>query len=167
MKTIAVRHAHGNRPGMARGIEERERGSITIFVVFFAIIALALAALLVDVGNAMNAKERASDIAEQAARAGADDIDTDTLRTSGTVTINYAQALPDCQSLALQYGEQTTGNDKFDVQATCSPGPGANEVTATVSVTTTPIIAVSLGQFTETVSRSAHPECGITAGGQC
>jgi Flp pilus assembly protein TadG len=167
MRTIAVRHANGSRPGMARGIDERERGSITIFVVFFAIIALALAALLVDVGNAMNAKERASDIAEQAARAGANDIDIANLRTSGTVTINYAQALPDCESLAVQYGEQTTGNDKFDVHATCAPGPGANEVTATVSVTTTPIIAASLGQFTETVSRSAHPECGIIKGGDC
>lgn len=166
MRAIAVRHPNRSRPGRARGSGKRERGSITIFVVFFALIALALAALLVDIGNAMNAKERASDIAEQAARAGANDIDIAALR-AGTVKINYAQALPDCESLAVQYGDQTTGNNKFDVHATCTPGPGPNEVTATVSVTTTPIIAAALGQFTETVQRSAHPECGITAGGQC
>ena len=51
-----------------------DRGSISVLVVFFTLIALALASLLVDVGNALNARERAADIAEQAARAGANDI---------------------------------------------------------------------------------------------
>ena len=47
-----------------------ERGSVTLFVLLFSITALVLASLLVDLGSAINAQERAADLAEQAARAG-------------------------------------------------------------------------------------------------
>ena len=52
-----------------------ERASIAVFTVVFAVAVVLLTALIVDGGIAMNAKERAADIAEQAARAAAGDID--------------------------------------------------------------------------------------------
>ena len=56
------------RPGPAA---ERERGSVAVFTVVFAVAVVFLTALIVDGGIAMNARERAADIAEQAARAAA------------------------------------------------------------------------------------------------
>ncbi|MBB5777322.1 TadE/TadG family type IV pilus assembly protein [Nonomuraea jabiensis] len=61
----------------------RERGSMSVFTVLFSVVVFLLAGLLVDGGAAINARLRAADVAEQAARAGADEIDVDQLRTTG------------------------------------------------------------------------------------
>lgn len=66
---------------------ESERGSTAIIVVLFSVGVFALAGLVVDLGAVMNAKLRAADIAEQAARAGADTIDEDELRSTGIIRI--------------------------------------------------------------------------------
>ncbi|MEW9546991.1 flp pilus-assembly TadE/G-like family protein [Nonomuraea sp. NPDC050783] len=60
-----------------------ERGSMSVFTVLFSVVAFLLAGLLVDGGGAINARLRAADVAEQAARAGADQIDVDRLRATG------------------------------------------------------------------------------------
>ena len=75
----------------ARGAPPGDRGSVTLFVIFFTITVLVLASLLVDLGNAVNAQERAADLAEQAARAAANTIDLASLR-GGTVSIDTATA---------------------------------------------------------------------------
>ena len=51
---------------LARG---HERGSVTVFTVVFAIAVMFLLALIIDGGIAMNARQRAADIAGQAALA--------------------------------------------------------------------------------------------------
>ena len=53
-------------------------------MIIFTFTTLALLVLVVDGGQTMNAKSRAADIAEQAARAAADDVNVASLR-SGTV----------------------------------------------------------------------------------
>ncbi|MFI6501446.1 pilus assembly protein TadG-related protein [Nonomuraea typhae] len=60
-----------------------ERGSMSVFVVLFSVVVFLLAGLLVDGGAAINARLRAADIAEQAARAGADRVDVEHLRATG------------------------------------------------------------------------------------
>jgi hypothetical protein len=60
-----------------------ERGSMSVFTVLFSVVVFLLAGLLVDGGAAINARLRAADVAEQAARAGADRIDVEHLRTTG------------------------------------------------------------------------------------
>ncbi|GAB3886299.1 hypothetical protein GCM10027612_23150 [Microbispora bryophytorum subsp. camponoti] len=64
-----------------------ERGSMSVFVVLFSGVVFLLAGLLVDGGAAMNARLKAADIAEQAARAAADQIDVETLRATGEVRL--------------------------------------------------------------------------------
>jgi Flp pilus assembly protein TadG len=145
-------------PGTRAG---REHGSVTVLVVFAAIIALALASLLVDVGSALNARERAADIAEQAARAGAGDIDIAALR-AGTVAIDTATACSQALNLVAAYGARSG----FTARAQCAP-PSPRRITVTVYVTTRPLIAASLGDFTVHASATAQPVCGITHGGQC
>lgn len=58
----------------------RDRGSAAIIVVVFALTLLVLAGFVVDGGLAISNKERAQDIAEQAARYAAQDLDEDALR---------------------------------------------------------------------------------------
>ena len=59
---------------------------MSLWVVIFAFVTLALLILVVDGGQVIVAKSRAADIAEQAARAAADDINPAALR-NGQVTI--------------------------------------------------------------------------------
>ncbi len=138
-----------------------ERGSLTILVVFFTLMALALAALLVDVGNALNARERAADIAEQAARAGANDISVPALR-AGIVEIDTATACSRAANLVAAYGAR----GGFRATLSCAP-PSPQQITVTVFVTTKPLIAASLGNFTVHATATAAPVCGVTRAGQC
>lgn len=63
-----------------------DRGSVSLWLVIFAFVTLALLILVVDGGQVIVAKSRAADIAEQAARAAADDINPAALR-NGQVSI--------------------------------------------------------------------------------
>jgi Putative Flp pilus-assembly TadE/G-like len=60
-----------------------ERGSAALFVAMFAPAMIFMAGLVIDGGAALEAKQRASDIAEQAARAGAGQCDVALLRSQG------------------------------------------------------------------------------------
>ncbi|MFC7645034.1 pilus assembly protein TadG-related protein [Streptosporangium lutulentum] len=56
---------------------------MSIFTVLFSVVVFLLAGLLVDGGAAINARLRAADVAEQAARAAADQVDVEYLRETG------------------------------------------------------------------------------------
>ena len=144
------------------GSAAADRGSITIFVVFFAITALALAWLLVDLGNAVNAQERAADLAQQAARAAADTIDPVALR-NGQVVIDVAQACNNAENV-IQHYDQVSGVQAAMIQPFCT-FQGQRQVTVYVSVTTTPIIA--FGGFTMKAHETACAEFGINQGVGC
>lgn len=143
--------------------QPRDRGSVSLFVLFFSIAALALASLLVDVGEAINAQERAADLAEQAARAAADTINVASLR-SGAVTIDQSTACGSAQNLIQTYAT-TTGIRAAMSQPCAYPGP--RQVTVYVSVTTTPLISAFFGSFTMSAHESACAEYGITQGVGC
>jgi Flp pilus assembly protein TadG len=70
----------------------KEQGSATIFVVGLALVLFAGAGLAIDGGRAINARDKATDIAEQAARSGADQLDQDALRNDGTVVLDQTAA---------------------------------------------------------------------------
>jgi len=65
---------------MCRRRHHADRGSVSLWLVIFAFTTIALLVLVVDGGQTMNAKSRAADIAEQAARAAADDVNVGQLR---------------------------------------------------------------------------------------
>jgi Flp pilus assembly protein TadG len=65
----------------------RDRGSAALFVAIFAPAMIFMAGLVIDGGAALEARQRASDIAEQAARAGAGQCDVALLRSAGTCWI--------------------------------------------------------------------------------
>ena len=76
-----------------------ERGSVTAFVVIITSALLAMAGLVVDGGYALAAHRRAFNEAEAAARAGAQAVDLDTLRSTGDVVLDAGEA----ERRALEY----------------------------------------------------------------
>ncbi len=70
----------------------RERGSLSLFVVIFAVSVLMLAGLVYDGGLAITARQRAADVAEAAARHGANAVDVEALRTGNVLAVDQGQA---------------------------------------------------------------------------
>jgi Flp pilus assembly protein TadG len=135
---------------------ERDRGSISMFTVIFTVSVILLAGLLVDGGLAIHARQRAYDIAEQAARAGADDINEANLRATGNTEINVDTACGKVDKLLAAYPGE------IDQQATiCDRTP--QEVTVTIQITVQPqllSIVPGFSAFTMTGTASAHPDEG-------
>ncbi|MCK2221273.1 Tad domain-containing protein [Actinomadura sp. ATCC 31491] len=104
----------------------RERGSMSVFTVLFSVVAFLLAGLLVDGGGAINARLRAADVAEQAARAGADQIDVDQLHADGeTRLLGEDQVCARADEIVAAQGDDVRGGRCAVEQ---------NQVTVTVSV---------------------------------
>lgn len=153
---------------LKRGQAAGERGSITVFVVVFAIAVVFLTGLILDGGIALNARERAVDMAGQAARAAAGDIDLTTLEARGKPVIGPG-ACARAQELIQQYAAIDDGGvDKVDSaeMVMCRAPVGSEEARVEVRIRTTPIVGV-LGGFVEYGTDNAFTECGINAGGEC
>ncbi|HEY4464548.1 MAG TPA: pilus assembly protein TadG-related protein [Streptosporangiaceae bacterium] len=144
-----------------RAVTSGDRGSVAVFTVVFAIAVIFLTALIVDGGNAMNARERAADVAGQAARAAADDVQTTALR-SGVP----AKALPIDWGTACGYASQVVqryaaGLPGTTVSMTACQQLNLAEVQIVVQVVAKPLIGGSLlGTFTETAPATATSVCG-------
>ena len=82
-----------------------EDGMVTAFVVIFTLALLAMAGLVLDGGLALAAKVHAIDDAQAAARAGAQAIDIPLYRSTGTITLDPAQAVADAQGFLAAAGE--------------------------------------------------------------
>jgi Flp pilus assembly protein TadG len=93
----------------ARLARRDEGGTATVFVVGFAVVLLACAGLVIDGGNAINARMKLADDVEQAARAGAQEIDIEALRSSDVVRLDgrAAEARARGYLNALGYGRVT------------------------------------------------------------
>lgn len=114
-----------------------ERGSMAVFTVIFSVVVFLLAGLLVDGGAAINARLRAADVAEQAARAGADRIDVDHLRATGGVR------LLDEAEVCARAGEVVTAHGADVTPASCVAGEA--EVTVAVRVRWTAFFLGAIG----------------------
>jgi Flp pilus assembly protein TadG len=153
----------------ARGVVppgDGDRGSVAVFTAVFAFTVLLLLGLLVDGGNALNARERAADIAEQAARAAVTDLSIGDLHgqdTTGTetVAIDWTTACTYAQRTVTDYASGT-GGVTGATMTKC--GEGANPLIATVTVTVTSTPAIPVPGFdssmTMTATQSATAECG-------
>jgi hypothetical protein len=140
-----------------------------VFTAVFAIAVIFLLALILDGGSALNAKERAMDIAGQAARAAADTIDLQALRTSGKAVIGPGACIA-AASLVRNYGQLlSSGLDKVTSTSmvSCSAPAGAERATVLVTVSTRPLIPGVFAGFHESAQATATPECGINQGALC
>jgi len=120
-----------------------DRGSATVFGLFLIMVVLVLAGAMIEGGNAMSARGHATDIAQQAARAGADKLDLAALRTTGVVRIDPTAAKAAATAFLAQVGETGT--------VTATPA----SVSVTVTVTRPGILVPILGISTLTVHATA------------
>ena len=91
---------------MRRGLRS-DRGSAALFVAIFAPAMIFLAGLVIDGGAALEAKQRAADSAEQAARAAAGQCDVALLRSLGDCRITDRGAVNQAAAPYLQEDDFT------------------------------------------------------------
>jgi Flp pilus assembly protein TadG len=111
-----------------RGRLRDDRGSGAAAVLIFAVVFMALAAFVVDGGLSISKRERAADIAEQAARYAAQNIDVEALRNAPAGT-DPVIVTADCDARVRAFA-QDSGLDAADVSASgCTLArPGRVEV---------------------------------------
>ncbi|WP_247746814.1 pilus assembly protein TadG-related protein [Streptomyces oryzae] len=114
-----------------------DSGSGAAAVIMFALLFMVLAAFVVDGGLSISKRERAADIAEQAARYAAQDIDEEALRASQgrNAPINYEN----CPSRVHQFATQS-GLSGADVAASGCVSASAQQVRVRIRLTYRPVL---------------------------
>ena len=88
---MTIRHSPRAVP-TRQGDVLRDEGAVTVFVVVLTAALLVTAGLVIDGGYALAARQEAASVAEQAARAGADALSRDSIRTGGPLRVDPAAA---------------------------------------------------------------------------
>jgi Flp pilus assembly protein TadG len=130
-----------------------DRGSITLFAVIFFLALLAATGLVVDGGAKIRAARQASAIAEEAARAGAGQVDRDRAYTlGGRFVVDRTAAAAAARAYLANSGNKGTvsviGGQKI-------------RVTVTVSKSTILLSILSVGEVSATKSATADLLQGI------
>jgi Flp pilus assembly protein TadG len=120
-----------------------ERGSAALFVAIVAVALLAGIGLVIDGGYALADRQAASDAAEQAARAGADQLSANSIRSGGALRVNPALATAAADRVLAELGR--TGTVTIDGDA----------VTVTVTITRRTTILSAVGVTTLAVTGQA------------
>jgi Flp pilus assembly protein TadG len=136
--------------------EDNERGSISLYFAITAIAALVMAGLVVDGGAALATRERAADLATQAARAGADALTPSSLRSGlpTGLTADPANATQAADSILADGG--ATGQVTVDGDTVT--------VTAHLPRHTVILSAVGLTNISQTATASATALVGTSTG---
>lgn len=150
-----VRMRHLLRRAVADG---PDRGAVMFWVVAIMVGLVAMAGLVVDGGNAIAARQRAADVAQQAARAGADALSPSTLHNADPSELT---ADPTAARAAAQRVLDTAGISHPTVVVT------GNSVTVSVTVheKTQVLSAFGLNDISGSASSTATALHGSDTGG--
>ena len=88
--------------------EHPERGSISVYVVIIAAVLMLVAGLCIEGGRVLNARATRADQAEQAARAGVQQLSMAKLRDSGEASTDPAAASSAARSYLARSGAAKT-----------------------------------------------------------
>jgi hypothetical protein len=132
--------------------DQRDAGTATAFIVVMITALVLVAGLVTDGGAALNAKVHALDVAQEAARSGAQALDLTTYRATGHAVLNPAQATANARRYL------TAADATGTVTAT------RTQVTVTVHTTVdTPLLSLGgLHHLTVTAAGTAQAVRGIT-----
>lgn len=147
----------------------RERGTFSIAVVIWILMTLVLGAFVVDGGLSISERERAGDLAQEAARAVANFIDTNDLRNNQIVIDFNADGTctQDEQSTVLGIleadGLQGTDLKYCGLDPTGLSPVKTQVVLVTINVPYTQVLTGMFykGSVSVTASGTAYPEPGI------
>lgn len=130
-----------------------DAGYVSLYLVVVTIGLLVLAGLVLDGGRAIAARERAFDVSQQAARAGANALSQQSLRNAVPLSLDSTAAMAAAEKVL------TTGDVAGDVSI--------DATTVTVRVTvyepTVVLSIVGINELTANASASAEPIRGTTA----
>lgn len=126
---------------------ERDRGAVSIFVAVLGVAFLLTAGLALDGGRKLGALSDARDLADNAARAGAQEIDPDAYIATGTPQLD-----PDAAYTAATSYLAATGNTGTVVVT-------GDTVTVTVAIDVNPRFLP--GDWTVTATESATATFGV------
>jgi Putative Flp pilus-assembly TadE/G-like len=135
-----------------RALREDELGRVTAFVVVIVTAVLLFAGLVLDGGLALAAKVRALGEAQEAARAGAQEIDLVAYRTNGSLRLAPQQASAAARSYVAATGHA----------GTVSVAGNTVNVTVTISQSTQLLGLVGIGSIAVTATGQAQPQHGIS-----
>ncbi len=138
---------------------DTDRGSAALWLAITMVGMLIMAGLVLDGGAAIGARERAADVAQQAARAGADALDGAALR-AGTGSAGLT-ANPVAANRAARAVLDAAGVQGYVVSVS------GNAVTVTASATRPAVIlsAVGINEVHGTATATAQSLLGTTTGG--
>lgn len=142
--TAALRHR-------TRQLHRDQSGRVTAFVIIMVTAILLFAGLVLDGGLALAAKVRAVGEAQEAARAGAQEIDLTAYRATGTLRL-----LPQQASAAARNYLAAAGHS-----GSVSVAGNTVNVTVTISQPTELLGLIGIGSITVTGSGQAQPQRGI------
>lgn len=122
-------------------------GYATVFTAMLGAAVIVCAGLIVAAGVVFGAQERGYDIAQSAARAGAQELDLTVLRTDGQVRLDPDRATARARRFLTDAG--ATG--------TATATPASITVTATTRQNTPMLAAVGVDAVTVTATGHANP----------
>lgn len=125
-----------------KGNTVNERGAVSTFLAVLALALLMAAGLAIDGGRKVNALSEASHLADNAARAGAQAVDLDTLRTTGTLQLQPDEAVVRVDEYLAPLGH------------TADVTVSGDTVTVTISLTINPVL-LPTGPITVTATETA------------
>lgn len=119
-----------------------ERGTVSTFVAVITVAMLMAAGLAIDGGRKIAALREATHLADNAARAGAQAIDVDTLRTTGVLFVEPDVAIAEADAYLASLGH----SGQIQVSG--------DTVTVTVSITVDAVL-LPVGDITVTATETA------------
>lgn len=138
------------------GEGDRDRGSLTLMLAVLMVTLLALAGLVIDGGRKLNEAENAYSIAQEAARAGAGQVDTSVAYGSGTFRVNQSQAITAARNYLTNTGYQGTVS---------AVGADRIRVSVTVTENTDVLSLIGIDTMTSTGTAVASLVSGVTGPG--
>jgi Flp pilus assembly protein TadG len=131
-----------------------DEGTVTVFVVVMATALLAMAAISVDGGYVLAARERAHAAAGEAARAGANALSADAVRT-GTADLDPAAAQAAARAVLTKDGLTDPAN-------TVTVAGDQVDVTVTTTTNTVMLGIVGINALTVHAAATAKAVNGLT-----
>lgn len=156
MTAPASRTVRGLRSRVAALRAGGDDGAVSVYALSVILVLMLVAGLVVDGGRAVNARATAADDAEQAARAGAGQVDLGALRADGTLALDPGAAQVAATALLTDRGYDAS---RISVQVV------ADEITVAVS-RTVPTALLSLAfvhSFDVEGSAVARAAIGVTS----
>lgn len=146
-------------PGKAQFLAgpDRERGSLTLMLAAVFTAMLALAGLVIDGGATLDEAQNAAALAQEAARAGAGQVDQNTAHASGAFVVDQPAAVGAARQFLAAAGAHGT---------VMPDGPAGIRVSVTLTEPTKVLSLIGISTITASGSATASLVTGVTGAGR-